>query len=124
MRDPMQPILSMTPLVGLQVHVAQAGLSIGDSAEAALLPDANVGIYAAVRRNFLGLFPHRPMRLLGLLTPGAASLIAPALLAGQPFRIRIVGLTPEHLGPEPEVHVSIWGDPRRLLIPPPLTASV
>ena len=123
MHDPMQPILPMTRLVGLQVHVARTGLSIGDTATAALLPEGMVGIFAAVQRYRLGLIPYRPLRLLGLLAPAAAGLIAPALVAGETFRIRIVGLTPEHLAPEPEVHVSIWGDPKRLLIPPPLTVA-
>ncbi len=123
MRDPQQPILAMTRLVELQVHVARTGLSIGDPAQAHPLPDGQIGIFAPVQRYRLGILPHRPLRLLGLLTPNAASLIAPALGAGEPFRIRIVGLTPEHLGPDPEIHVSIWGDPKRLLIPPPLTAA-
>ena len=123
MHDLMQPILPMTRLVGLRVHVARTGLSIGDTALAQVLPDGMVGIFAPVRRYILGMFPHRPLRLLGHLAPAAAGLIAPALLAGQGFRVRIVGLTPEHLGPEPEVHVSIWGDPKRLLVPPPLTVA-
>lgn len=123
MRDPQQPILAMTRLVDLHVHVARTGLSIGDAAEAHPLEDGNIGIFAPVQRYRLGMIPHRPKRLLGLLTPAAAGLIAPALVAGEPFRIRIVGLTPEHISPEPEIHVSIWGDPKRLLIPPPLTMA-
>lgn len=123
MPDPLQTILPMTRLIELRVHIARTGLSIGDTAEAALMTDGRIGIFAPVQRYRLGLIPHRPTRLLGLLTPAAASLIAPALGAGEPFRIRIVGLTPEHLGPEPEIHVSIWGDPKRLLIPPPLTMA-
>lgn len=123
MRDPQQPLLAMTQLVDLQVQVAGTGLSIGDTAEAHPLPDGRIGIFAPVQRYRLGILPHRPLRLLGLLAPSAAALIAPALAAGEPFRIRIVGLTPEHIGPEPEIHVSIWGDPKRLLIPPPLTVA-
>ncbi len=123
MRDSQQPILPMTRLVDLHVNVARTGLSIGDAAQAHPMTDGRIGIFAPVQRYRLGVIPHRPLRLLGLLTPAAAYLIAPALTAGEPFRIRIVGLTPEHIGPEPEIHVSIWGDPKRLLIPPPLTVA-
>jgi len=121
MQDPMQPILPMTRLIDLQVNVARTGLSIGDTAAAFVDDAGRVGIAAPVQRYLLGLIPRRPLRLLGYLTPAAADLVAPAMRAGEPFRIRIVGLTPEHLGPEPQVDVSIWGDPRRLLVPQPLT---
>lgn len=123
MRDPLQTILPMTRLVELRVHVARTGLSIGDTATAVMMTDGRIGIFASVQRYRLGLIPHRPQRLLGLLTPAAEGLIAPALAAGEPFRVRIVGLTPEHLAPEPEIHVSVWGDPKRLLIPPPMTMA-
>jgi len=121
MHDPMQPILAMTRLTDLRVHVAQSGLSIGDSATAAGTSDGSVAIFAPVRRYLLGLFRHHPMRLLGHLSPAASGLIAPALRAGQPFRVRIVGLTPEHLAPEPQVHISIWGDPKRLMLAQPFS---
>lgn len=123
MRDALQTILPMTRLDELRVHVARTGLSIGDTAQAALMTDGRIGIFARVQRYRLGVIPHRPTRLLGLLSPAAAGLIAPALAAGEPFRIRIVGLTPEHIGPEAQIHVSVWGDPKRLLIPPPLTVA-
>jgi len=123
MHDPMQPILPMTRLTSLQVNIARTGLSLGDPAEAFVDPEGQVGIVAPVQRYLLGLFPHRRPRVLGYLSPAAAGLIAPALLAGEAFRIRIVGLTPEHLAPEPEMHISIWGDPKRLLVPPPLTMA-
>ncbi len=123
MNDPLQPILSMTRLVDLQLHVARTGLALGDTAVMQATADRWIGIFAAVQRYRLGMIPHRPLRLLGFLAPADAALISPAVAAGEPFRIRIVGLTPEHLAPEPEIHVSVWGDPKRLLIPPPLTVA-
>jgi len=123
MYDSQQPILPMTQLIDLHVHVGRTGLSIGDTATAQPMPDGSIGIFAPVQRYRLGMIPYRPIRLLGLLPPEDGGLIAPALTAGEPFRIRIVGLTPEHINPEPEIHVSVWGDPRRLMIPPPLTAD-
>jgi len=111
----------MTRLTALQVNIARTGLAIGDSAEVFLAPEGRIGVAAPVLRHILGVFAHRAPRVIGFLGAEAEGLIAPALIAGQSFRIRIVGLTPEHLGPEPEVFVSIWGDAKRLLVPPPLT---
>ena len=109
MYDQLQPILPMTRLVGLCVNVAATRLSIGDALEARLQGDGRVGIFAPVRRRLLGLIPRSTLRLLGHLAPAAGGLIAPALQTGTRLRVRIVGLTPEHLAPEPEVHVSVWG---------------
>ena len=45
-----------------------------------------------------------------------SQILAPALDEGMPLRMRVVMLTPEHLAGSgvPEIHVSVWGDPRLL----------
>ena len=89
---------------------------MGDPAEARLMQDGQVGIWARVRRPVLGIWPSRRDTYLGHLGPVAGQIVTPALLEGAPLRLRIVMLTPEHLAGsgEPEIHVSIWGDPRLL----------
>lgn len=107
------PILPKTPVLGLRLHVGRSGLCIGDPAELCLSETGELAIYAPVNRRFLGLVPYRRDTELGHLAPRVARLLAPAVAGGHPLRVRIVGITPEHLsGPNgPELHVSVWGDP-------------
>ncbi|WP_225030263.1 hypothetical protein [Xinfangfangia pollutisoli] len=118
MQDVLEPILPQVPVEGIAVHIARAGLSMGDTAEARLMPDGRVGIYARVRQSLLGVIPRRRIGYLGHLGPVAGQIVAPALLDGAPLRLRIVQLTPEHLAGAgaPEIEISVWGDPR-LLVP-------
>ena len=110
------PILPKTPIFGLRCHVGRSGLCIGDSAELSLSETGEVEITARIRRPILGLLPVQRDTCLGNLGPVVARILAPALALGHPLRVRIVGITPEHLsGPRgPEVHVSVWGDPAHL----------
>jgi hypothetical protein len=126
MQDVMLPLIRKAELVRLQVNVARADLSIGDVAELYLIEPDQIGVFARVRSRWLGLIPYRTRRLLGLLGPAASALILPSLLHGDHLRVRIVGLTPEHLAAAgaAEVHVSIWGDPARILAEKPATAPV
>jgi len=117
------------------VHVARTGLSIGSEAELHPLPDGRVGVFARLSRRFLGFIPRQVTLLIGVLGPQASALIAPAVERGELLRVRIVGLTPEHLtapGFGPEVHVSVWGDPKHIAVwahdgtvstPPPLKSE-
>lgn len=116
MHDSLEPILPQVPVEGLAVHIARAGLSMGDPAEARLLPDGRVGIFAHVRRRLLGVFPRKRLGYLGHLGPLAGRIVAPALLQGAPLRLRIVQLTPEHLAgsSSPQIEISVWSDARRL----------
>ncbi len=102
---------------------------MGDAVTARLMPDGHVGLWARVRRSFLG-FPLWREAYLGHLGPVAAQILTPALLDGAALRLRVVMLTPEHLAGsgEPEIHISVWGDPRlltpfldvpELFVPPP-----
>lgn len=117
MIETLHPILPKTPIFGLRCHVARSGLCIGDSAALSLSDSGEVAISARINRRFLGLVPYRREECLGHLGPVVARILAPALAGGHPLRVRIVGITPEHLcgAHGPEVHVSVWGDPSRLL---------
>ena len=133
MSERLEPILPQVPVEGIAIHIGKAGIGMGDMAEARLLPDGRVGIYAVIRRRILGIFLARRMGYIGHLGPIATRILSPALMEGLLLRLRIVVLTPEHLataGP-PEIHVSVWADPQRLapwldldaLYMPPLTAG-
>ncbi len=97
------------------MHIARSRLSMGDVVTARLMPDGRVGIWARVRRSVLGL-PLWREAYLGHLGPVAAQVLTPALLEGAALRLRVVMLTPEHLAGsgDPEIHISVWGDPRLL----------
>lgn len=116
MIDVMQTILPKTPVFGLTCHIGRSGLCMGDPATLALSDGGEVLLFTQVRRRFLGLVPYRRETALGNLGPIAARILGPALGFGHTFRVRIVGITPEHLsGPRgPEVFVSVWGDPHQL----------
>lgn len=116
MIETLHPILPKTPVFGLRFHVGRSGLCIGDVAALYLSETGEVGISAQIYRRILGVLPIRRNEPLGHLGPVVGRILAPAIAEGQPLRVRIVGITPEHLcGVHgPEVHVSIWGDPNRL----------
>lgn len=130
MQEILQPIIHKAPVLGLRVNVTRTGLCIGDPAGLQLMDDGQIAIFAPVRKHFLGLIPHRSLAQLGHLGPAAAEIVAPALQHGDHLRVRIVDLTPEHLSTSdgPEVHISVWGDTKRLLAAraqdEPLPASV
>lgn len=132
MQDMLQPLIHKAAVHSICVNVARTGMSIGDEAVLVALPDGRIGVFARLNRRFLGLFPRRVMVLIGALGPHATALIAPAVERAELLRVRIVGLTPEHLATPPmgaEVHISVWGDPRHISVwandgtvttPPPL----
>ena len=116
MQDNLQPIIHKAPVNQLRLRLAQSGLSIGDKVEMRPLQAGGIGVFATLRRRWLGLFPRRVDMLLGELAESAGDVVAPALEHGEALRVRIVDLTPEHLAPDstPELHVSIWGDPAHM----------
>lgn len=117
MHDLLQPLIHKAAVHNIVVNIARTGLSIGDEAELHELPDGQIGVFARVRRHFLGLIPRKMILPIGVLGPGAGRLISSAVVQGENLRVRIVGLTPEHLASEgqgPEIHISVWGDPRHL----------
>lgn len=116
MSDTKLPILHKAPVEGIKVHVARAGLVIGDVAALDRLPDGRIGVFALARQPIFGIIPRRRRTLIGHLGPMAEDLLTPALAQGDALRIRIIDLTPEHLanGFPPEIYISVWGDPRHL----------
>ncbi len=119
MHDLLQPLIHKAAVHNISVNVARTGLSIGDTAELIPLADGRIGVFARPFRRLFGLIPRRVRLLVGTLGPSATSLIAPAVERGESLRIRIVGLTPEHLAAAPngpEIHISVWGDPRHLAV--------
>lgn len=123
MQHPYQPIIHKARLHGLAVNVGRTGLSLNDAAELQQ-NEQGIGVHAMLQRPFLGLIPRQKRIYLGQLGPAASALVAPHLDRGGPLRVRIVGLTPEHLAGTdgPEVHVSVWGVLDTVIPPaPPLT---
>ena len=123
MTDTKLPLIHKAPVEGLAIHVARAGLAIGDNAWLDRISDGRIGVFAQVRRPVLGLFPRLRPAFIGHLGPVAEEIIAPSLAHGDDLRVRIIDLTPEHLanGFPPEVYISVWGDPRHLQ---PILAAV
>jgi len=116
MSDSKFPLIHKAPVEGLLINVARAGLVIGDTAGIDRLPDGRIGVYARIRRPFLGVIPRRCTVLIGHLGPSVEDILAPSLSHGDKLRVRIIDLTPEHLshGFPPELYISVWGDPRHL----------
>ena len=116
MSDAKLPLLHKAPVEELRVHVARSGMAIGDTARIERLADGRVGIFARIRQPILGLIPRWRDGLIGVLGPLAEEVVSPSLDHGDALRVRIVALVPEYLanGFPPEVHVSVWGDPRHL----------
>lgn len=135
MQEMLQPLIHKAAVHSIAVNVARTGLSIGDAVALLPLPDGRIGVFARLRRRFLGIIPHQSTVMIGALGPHATALIAPAVERAELLRVRIVGLTPEHLAIAPmgaEVHISVWGDPRHLSVnmpdgkaakPVPMTAA-
>lgn len=119
MNDLLQPLIHKAALRDIAINIARAGLSINDSAFLKLLPNEQIAVCMEISRPILGLIPRRKMVTVGLLSPSVTEMLLEPVRAGESLRVRVVGLTPEHLtlpGAGPEVHVSIWGDPRRLTL--------
>jgi hypothetical protein len=116
MTDAKLPLIHKAPVEGLTIHVARTRMAIGDPASLDRLPDGKVGVFAEVRQMLFGLLPRQRLTLLGHLGPLAEEIVAPSLAHGDPLRVRIIDLVPEHLsnGFPPEVYISVWGDPRHL----------
>jgi hypothetical protein len=124
MQDILQPLISKAQVVGLRVNVGKTGLCIGDTAHLEFLDDGQIGLFAHGQQHFLGVFPRRRLLHLGQLGPIASDILAEPLRREQHLRVRIVGLTPEHLSEtrQPEVFVSVWGTLDKMTGVTPATA--
>ncbi len=116
MQDIIEPIIHKAAVTALEISFKDTGLSIGDPAELHLGEDGRIAVYAVVsRRSFL--IRRRRLTRIGYLGSQAVPLLSPALRRGDYLRVRVVGLTPEHLAPEgrAEMSVSVWGNISHLL---------
>lgn len=111
------PILGKARLHEVRVHVGRSGLCLNDPALLRVTPEGRLEVMARMRRRWLGLVPRWRWQVLGELGPRACALLAPWLEEAEPLRLRIVGLTPEHIA-APEVFVSVWGEQRPRFSPP------
>jgi hypothetical protein len=125
MSDPMLPLIHKALVEGLLIHVGRTGVSIGDPAWLARLENGRIGVFARVRAPILGVIPRQRAGLLGHLGPRAEEIVSPSLDHHDALRVRIIDLVPEHLakGDPPEVHISVWGDPRHLMPVTPARAA-
>jgi len=117
MQDILQVLIHKAPVQELKLHIGKSGLCIGDAAELQLQTDGKIAIFAQAKRPLMGLLPRRSLRHLGQLDPAATAVMAEPLRHGDHLRVRIVGLTPEHLSPSgaAEVYISVWSNTHRLL---------
>ena len=110
------PILGKARLHDVRVHIGRSGLCLNDPALLRVTPEGRVEVLARMRRRLL-LLPLWRCQVLGELGPRATAMLAPWLEEAEPLRLRIVGLTLEHIA-APEVFVSVWGEQRLRFSPP------
>ena len=117
MQDILQVLIHKAPVRGLLLHIGKSGICIGDAAELHLQPDGKIGIFAQAKRPLLGILPRRSLRHLGFLGPAATEVMTEPLQHSDHLRVRIVGLTPEHLSPSgaAEVYISVWSNTHRMM---------
>jgi hypothetical protein len=117
MKDVLQVLIHKAPVQGLLLHIGKSGVCMGDAAELHLQPDGKIGIFAQAKRPLLGIFPRRSLRHLGFLGPVATTVMTEPLQRSDHLRVRIVGLTPEHLSPTgaAEVYISVWSNTHRMV---------
>lgn len=110
MQETLQPLLSKAQVNDLLFNVARSGLSMGDTAWLILAEEGRVAVCASVKTQFL-FWMRSKNKILGYLTDMDSAVVLPNLRANDALRVRIVGLTPEHLAPEGKavLHVSVWG---------------
>ena len=124
MQDILQVLIHKAPVQGLLLHIGRSGLCIGDAAELHLQADGRIAIFAQAKRPLLGVLPRRSLRHLGFLGPAATAVMTDPLQHSDHLRVRIVGLTPEHLAPDgaAEVYISVWSNTHRMMAARPPAA--
>lgn len=123
MQDILQVLIHKAPVQDVQLHIGKSGLCIGDAAELHLQGDGKIAIFAQAKRPLLGVLPRRALRQLGQLGPAATAVMTEPLQHGDHLRVRIVGLTPEHLSPTgaAEIYISVWSNTHRMMAVRPPT---
>lgn len=120
MQDIIEAIIHKAAVCDLQTAIRHTGLSIGDAAELHLCDDGSVAVWGKIsKRSFL--IRRNVLAHIGFLGPQASKILTPSLRRGDHLRVRVVGLTPEHLAPDgkAEMHVSVWGTIRHPYIQRP-----
>lgn len=113
MQDIIEPIIHKAAVRDLTLRLKTTGLSIGDTAELRMDADNRITVFAPIlRRRFF--IRRAVLRHVGYLGPNATALLTPMLQRDDHLRVRIVGLTPEHLASDgkAEMYVSVWGTTR------------
>lgn len=113
MQDIIEPIIHKAAVQDLTLKLKTTGLSIGDTAELRMDADNRIAVFAPIlRRQFF--IRRAVLRHVGYLGPNATALLTPMLQRNDHLRVRIVGLTPEHLASDgkAEMYVSVWGTTR------------
>lgn len=114
MQGIIEPIIHKAAVKDLTYPLRNTGLSIGDACELHLGDDGRIAVYVyLLKRRFL--IRRRVQALIGYLGTQANPLLVPALRRGDALRVRLVGLTPEHLATsgKAEMHISVWGNTQR-----------
>ena len=106
-------LLAKAKVHDVRLHIGRSGLSLGDAVKLALNDQGKVIVRAMVHERIFGVFRRRRCRTLGHLGPAVDRLLGPLIETEHALRVRVVGLTPEHLSAttDPEVFVSVWGAP-------------
>ena len=120
MQEIIEPIIHKAAVHDLQTKIRHTGLCIGDPAELHLCDDGRVEVYTKINmRSFL--LRRRKLAHIGDLGAKASQILTPALRRGDYLRVRVVGLTPEHLAHDgkAEMHISVWGTVRYIHAPKP-----
>lgn len=115
--DIVELILPQVPVEGIAVHIGRSRLSMGDTVTPKVIAEGKVGLWVRLNRPWAGIIPLQRDTYIGHLGDVASQILYPAVQAGHPLRMRVVVLTPEHLAGagQPEIHVSVWGNPKLLL---------
>ncbi|WP_050528102.1 hypothetical protein [Pseudorhodobacter aquimaris] len=124
MQDLLEPIIHKTKVFDLQMPIKHSGLSIGDTAELRLDKNGVITVWCVVTKKRL-LIRRKVMAHLGNLRATADQILSPALRRGDHLRVRVVGLTPEHLAPDgkAEMYISVWGTARNFQPAKPAPAA-
>lgn len=115
MQDNIEAIIHKAAVCDLQTTIRTTGLSIGDVAELHLGDDGTVAVWGVISKTRF-LIRRKVLAHIGNLGPQASKILTPALRRGEHLRVRVVGLTPEHLATDgkAEMSVSVWGNARNL----------
>lgn len=118
----MQALIHKAALADVPDDASIGRLSGGTAVQSVLQENGIVAAWAVPEpRGPFGLFAGKLTRI-GRLETQATALLAPALRAQAPLRVRIIEVVPRHLsrGPTEDISIPVWGDPAVLGPPQPV----